>query len=255
MSSVIYCNEIGGPENLKLEDLPAPEPGSGEVRLQVRAVGLNRAEALYMRARYLEQLKLPSRIGYEAAGIVEAIGPGVDKAWLGKRVATVPGFSMKKYGVLGEQAIVPAEVLGEYPANLSFTEAAAIWMQYMTAYGALITLGNLKKDDFVVIPAASSSVGIAAIQITKGEGATAIAATRSSKKRNALLSLGADHVSLRKRKTWSKRFIKSAAARVLGSSSTRLLVLFSRSLHRRLLRAVSSSNMAGSPCSRRRFPS
>jgi NADPH:quinone reductase-like Zn-dependent oxidoreductase len=85
-------------------------------------------------------------------------------------------------------------LLGEYPTRLSPIEAAAIWMQYVTAYGALVTFGNLKADDFVVIPAASSSVGLAAIQITKAEGATAIATTRTATKRAELLSLGADHV-------------------------------------------------------------
>jgi NADPH:quinone reductase-like Zn-dependent oxidoreductase len=96
--------------------------------------------------------------------------------------------------VLGEEAITPVAALGEYPARLSAVEGAAIWMQYLTAYGALIELGRLKKDEFVVITAASSSVGIAAIEIAKAEGAIAIATTRSSAKKNELVELGADHV-------------------------------------------------------------
>jgi NADPH:quinone reductase-like Zn-dependent oxidoreductase len=194
MPRIVRFYQLGAPENLKLEDAPSRQPGPGEVRLRVQAVGLNRAEALYMRGQYFEQPQLPSGIGYEAAGVVEAVGPDVERSWLGKRVATIPGFSMTKYGVLGEEAIVPVDALGEYPARLSPTQAAAIWMQYLTAYGALIPLGQLQADDFVIITAASSSVGLAAIQITKAEGARAIATTRTSKKRDELLSLGADHV-------------------------------------------------------------
>ncbi|MGI8772475.1 MAG: zinc-dependent alcohol dehydrogenase family protein [Acidobacteriaceae bacterium] len=194
MPRIVRFYQLGGPENLKMEDAPSRQPGAGEVRLRVQAVGLNRAEALYVRGHYFERPELPSRIGYEAAGIVEAVGPDVEQSWLGKRVATTPGYSMNQYGVLGEEAIVPANTLGEYPARLSSTQAAAIWMQYLTAYGALIAFGKLQADDFVIITAASSSVGLAAIQITKAEGARAIATTRTSKKRDELLALGADHV-------------------------------------------------------------
>lgn len=194
MPKIVRFHQIGGPEKLKLETLPSREPGRGEVKLKVQAVGLNRAEAGYMRGRYLEQPVLPSRIGYEAAGFVESVGPGVDRHWVGKQVATMPGYSMNKYGVLGEQAIVPADSLAEYPARLSPTQAAAILMQYGTAYGALVTFGGIHGGDFVLVTAASSSVGLAAIQIAKAEGATAIATTRTSKKREELMSLGADHV-------------------------------------------------------------
>lgn len=194
MPKAVRFHQFGGPENLKIEEAPLREPGSGEVRLRVQAVGLNRAESMYYHGRYLEQAELPSRIGYEAAGVVEAVGPDVDKNWAGKRVATIPGYPMNRYGALAEEAIVPASSLGEYPPNLSLVEAAAIWMQYVTAWGALVHFGKLAKDDFVVITAASSSVGLAAIQIVKDAGATTIAATRTSKKRAELLSLGADHV-------------------------------------------------------------
>jgi NADPH:quinone reductase-like Zn-dependent oxidoreductase len=118
----------------------------------------------------------------------------VDKSWIGKSVATIPSFSMNEYPMLGEQVIAPVAALGEYPARLTAVEAAAIWMQYMTAYGALIPIAGLTKGDFVVIPAASSSVGLAAIQIARAEGAISIATTRKSHKKAELISLGADHV-------------------------------------------------------------
>ena len=194
MPKVVRFHELGGPAALKIEDHPTREPKAGEVRIRVQAVGLNRAEALYSRGHYMEQPRLPSGIGYEAAGIVEDVGPDVERTWIGHRIATVPGFSMNEYSVLGEEAIVPATQIAPYPEKLSPTEAAAIWMQYLTAWGGLINIGHIRKGDFVLIPAASSSVGLAAIQITKEEGAIAVATTRTSKKRDELLALGADHV-------------------------------------------------------------
>jgi hypothetical protein len=177
----IRFHKIGGPENLILEDVSSRQLEEGEVRLRVEAVGLNRAESLFFRGLYGEQPVLPSRVGYEAAGTVVAVEPGVDPSWVGKKVATTGGVSQSRNGVLGEEAIVPVASLAEYPANLSSIEGAAIWMQYLTAYGALIMHGKIAPGDFVIIPAASSSVGIAAIQLTKGAGATAIATTRTSK--------------------------------------------------------------------------
>jgi NADPH:quinone reductase-like Zn-dependent oxidoreductase len=194
MPKTVRFHQLGGPENLIIEDLPSRQPGAGEARLRVEAIGLNRAESAYMRGYYFEQPVLPSRIGYEAAGVVEAVGSGVDPSWIGKKAATIPGYSQNKYGVLTEEAIVPANSLAEYPAGLSSIEGSAIWMQYLTAYGALILLSKVGPGDFVIITAASSSVGLAAIQLTKVEGATAIAGTRTSKKREELRALGADHV-------------------------------------------------------------
>jgi len=194
MTKAVRFQKIGGPENLVLENLSLARPAEGEARLRVAAVGLNRAEAVFMRGHYFEQPVLPSRIGYEAAGVVEEVGPGVDQSWIGKNVATVPGFSMSQYGVLGEEAIVPVAALAEYPPSLTHVQGAAIWMQYLTAYGALVRLAAIGPKDFVVITASSSSVGLAAIQIAHAEGAKAIATTRTSAKRAELIALGADHV-------------------------------------------------------------
>jgi NADPH:quinone reductase-like Zn-dependent oxidoreductase len=194
MPKTVRFHQLGGPENLVIEDLPSREPGSGEVKLRVEAVGLNRADSVYYRGFYFETPVLPSRLGYEAAGTVLAVGPGVDPAWVGKKVATIPGYSQNQYGCLAEEAIVPVDSLHEYPAKLSSIEGAAIWMQYLTAYGPLILFGKVAPGDFVIVTAASSSVGLAAIELARGEGATAIATTRTSQKRDELLSLGADHV-------------------------------------------------------------
>jgi NADPH:quinone reductase-like Zn-dependent oxidoreductase len=125
---------------------------------------------------------------------VTAIGPDVDYSFLNKSVSTMPTFSLNQYGVIGDEVIVPVHALAEYPSHLSPVEATSIWMQYMTAYGALIEFGELKENQFVLITAASSSAGLAAIQTVKAEGAIAIATTRSRSKREELIALGADHV-------------------------------------------------------------
>jgi len=194
MPKIVRFHETGDADVLRLEDMPPTEPGKGEVRLKVEAIGLNRAEVLYRQGMYLEAPELPSRIGYEAAGVVDAVGEGVEGLKVGDRVSTIPSFSMGKYGVYGESAVVPAFAAAPYPDTLSAVEAAAIWMPYMTAYGALIALGKLQPEQTVLITAASSSVGLAAIQIVKSVGALAVATTRGPDKKNFLLEAGADHV-------------------------------------------------------------
>ena len=193
-AKIVRFHRLGGPEVLQLDDVPLPEPAAGEVRLRVKAIGLNRAETMFREGRYLVQPVLPSKLGYEASGIVEAVGPGVDSSWIGKTASVVPAFAADAYGVYGEVAIVPAFALAEYPAKLSYEEGTSIWMQYLTSYGALVMHGKIAKGDFVLITAASSSVGIASIEIAKAEGAISIATTRTSKKKAELVAAGADHV-------------------------------------------------------------
>ncbi|MEE9276348.1 MAG: zinc-dependent alcohol dehydrogenase family protein [bacterium] len=190
---MVRFHKTGGPGVLKVEDLPLAEPGEGEVRLKVEAFGLNRAEVMFREGQYHEYPEFPSRIGYEAAGTVDAVGPGASGVQIGDRVSTIPA-SIGKYGVYGESAIVPDYAAARCPDDLSAVEGAAIWMPYVTAFGALVEFGQLEKDDSVLITAASSSVGLAAIQITKAAGGLAIAATRGADKKPFLLDAGADHV-------------------------------------------------------------
>ncbi|HEY9679720.1 MAG TPA: zinc-dependent alcohol dehydrogenase family protein [Drouetiella sp.] len=195
MPRVVRFHKFGGPEVLKIEDVEVGAPGDDEVKIKVQAIGLNRAEIVFREGKYLERdVDFPSKIGYEAAGIVEAIGAKVTSCKVGDKVSTIPSFSMQKYGIYGEVVIVPESAVAHYPDQLTPEEATAIWMQYLTAYGALIEFGQTKPDDYVVVTAASSSVGFAAIQIVKDLGATVIATTRSSDKKQALLDAGADFV-------------------------------------------------------------
>ncbi len=218
LAKVVRFHSLGGPEVLKIQEEPIPEPGKGEVRLNVKAIGLNRAEVMFRRGQYLETPVLPSKLGYEAAGTVAAVGPDVDGSWLGKKASTVPALSMSRYGVYGEVAIVPVSALALYPENLTPEEGTSIWMQYLTAYGALIAHAQITKGDFVIITAASSSVGIAAIEMVKAQGATSIATTRTSKKKATLIEVGANHAIA----TEDEDFVKRVAE-ITGGKGARVI--------------------------------
>jgi NADPH:quinone reductase-like Zn-dependent oxidoreductase len=193
-SRVIRFHKTGGPEVLRIEvELPAT-PGPGEVVLKVEAIGLNRAEAAFRAGQYLEQPEFPARLGYEASGTVLAVGEGVTSFAEGDEVCVLPAFPMSRHGVYGDWALVPADALIKRPPGISAIEGACVWMAYLTAYGAIVDLAAVAAGEAVVITAASSSVGIAAIQICKMLGAVPIAVTRDSTKADALRRQGADHV-------------------------------------------------------------
>ncbi|RAS33257.1 zinc-dependent alcohol dehydrogenase family protein [Paraburkholderia bryophila] len=194
MSRTIQFAQAGGPEVLELVDTAATEPGPGEIRINVKAIGINRAEAMWRVDEYIEPVKFPARLGYEAAGIVDAVGKDVSGFAAGDAVSVIPSFSMNQYGTYGEVIVVPAYAVVKHPASLSYAEAASVWMMFVTAYGALIEDAKVTKGDFVIVPAASSSVGLAAIQLANYAGATSIALTRSAAKRQQLLDAGAAHV-------------------------------------------------------------
>lgn len=196
MAKVVHVDMLGGPEHLSLADVEVPEPGPGEVRFKVEAFALNRADILYITGEHYTELKLPSRVGSEAAGVVEAVGHGLENYKIGDRVSSVPFYTAHsdRHGVQGEFAIVPAEYLAPWPDGYSAVEACSIWMQYLTAYFALLTVGRLREGDTVLITAAASSAGVGAIQTAKAIGAKVIATTRTEAKTPFLEKLGADHV-------------------------------------------------------------
>lgn len=194
MARVVRFDHVGGPEVLRFEAVEPAPPPPGEVRIRVKALGVNRAEVLLRTGSYIETAPSPSGLGLEAAGVVEALGAGVHGLAIGDAVSVVPPQSMVRWPAYGEVATFPAHHLVRHPPTLDFEAAAAVWMPFITAYGALIDIAGLTKGDRVVVTAASSSVGLAAIQIALMVGATPIAVTRTSAKRQALLDVGAPHV-------------------------------------------------------------
>jgi NADPH:quinone reductase-like Zn-dependent oxidoreductase len=208
LTKVVRFHEFGGPEVLRFDSLEVGEPGAGEVRVRVVAIGLNRAEAAFRAGRYIERAVLPARLGYEAAGVVEALGEGVKGYSVDEQICVMPSFSMNKYGVYAERAILPASALLKRPARLGTNACASIWMQYLTAYGALIDISQIGAGDAVIITAASSSVGIAAIQIANHAGAISIAVTRTAAKESQLRKLGAAHVIVSEKQTLEKEVLR-----------------------------------------------
>ena len=191
---VVRFHETGDASVLKIEQELLQAPGENEIRIKVEAIGLNRADVMFRNGAYLEDPQLPSRLGYEASGIIDAVGSHVTAFTVGDRVSTIPAFSMGQHGVYGESAVVPVNAVAKYPEALSPQQGTSIWMQFITAYGALVDIGQLRKGQMVLITAGSSSVGVAAIHVAKSLGAIAIVTTRAESKKQALLNEGADYV-------------------------------------------------------------
>jgi NADPH:quinone reductase len=191
MPKVVRFYELGGPDVLKVVEEPVHDPQSGEVRIQVKAFPLNRADVLFRTGNYDQQPMFPARIGIEAVGIVDAIAPDITRVKVGDRVSvlpTGPHVTNGEYAYVAEKYITPA------PEGLSDEAATAVWLPYISAYGPLIEYANLQAGQTVVITAATSSVGFPAIQVVKERGGIAVATTRKANKKQALLDAGADFV-------------------------------------------------------------
>lgn len=194
MSRTVMMRAIGNADVLQIEDLEITAPKTCEVQVSVHAIGLNRAEIMYRTGNYVIEPTFPSVLGYEAAGVITAIGEGISEFSIGDAVSVIPSFGFDEYGTYGELINLPVHAVVKHPKNLTFQQAAASWMMFVTAYGALVHFGNLQKNQYVVIGAASSSVGVAAIQIANMLGATPIALTRTNAKKQQLIDLGAKYV-------------------------------------------------------------
>jgi NADPH:quinone reductase-like Zn-dependent oxidoreductase len=192
----LILTKANNAESLELIEAPTPEPKTGEVRLKLTSAGLNRGDLLYTQNRYFIKPDSGSRIGFEGGGIIDKIGPNTDTQFcIGDQVGISPmGFDVASQGCIAEYGSYPTKALIKSPLGLPNKDAGAIWMAYFTAWGGLIDSGKLVKGETVVITAASSSVGIAAIQIANMIGAIPIATTTSEDKALALIKVGAKHV-------------------------------------------------------------
>lgn len=196
MNRKIIFHETGSSQVLKLSEEKIPVPGQGEVVVAMKAVGLNRADNLFHNGFYLVTPRFPSSLGIEGSGVVHDTGKDVTEFRKGELVSILPSFDLRKYGVLGDYALVPAGSLMKLHDSFSMANGASVWVPYFTAYAGLLLKGDLKrrKAPVVVISAASSSVGLAAIQVAKRYDATVIATTRTSDKKSFLFENGADYV-------------------------------------------------------------
>ena len=193
MKAAVF-HELGGPEVLHVEDWEKESPKAGEVLIKVTSAGLNRADLLFQLGKYYRKPEFPSRTGKEAAGIVEAVGDG-SRYTPGDRVAVLAStLHASSQGGVAEYVVAPDALVVPTPDSVSDEDAGGIWMQYLTAYGALNYVTHIRPGDRVVITASSSSVGLAAIQLTKMLGGIPIATTTSPGKVERLKELGATHV-------------------------------------------------------------
>ena len=192
----VVITRSGGVEVLEVQEKPDPIPDKGEVIIRVKASGLNFADILARQGLYPDAPKMPCVVGYEVAGIVEAIGEEVDRTLLGRSV-----LALTRFGGQSDMVTVPANYLFEKPESLSFEKAAAIPVTYLTAYALLVVMGALQKGDAVLIHNAGGGVGLAALDIAKKIGATTYG-TASAAKHEFLKERGLDHPIDYRSKDW-----------------------------------------------------
>jgi NADPH:quinone reductase-like Zn-dependent oxidoreductase len=193
-AKAIRFHKPGAPDVLRVEEVRLPELKGNEVLIRVRAIALSRLDLLWREGAYFEEAEFPAKIGYDAAGVVEAVGPTVKTLKVGDRVSTFPASSLLDYAAHGETIVYPESALLVYPDSLTPVQAAAVNTGLFTAYFAFLETAHVRKHQNVVITAASSSMGIAAIQMTKALRAHSIAVTRSEAKKQDLVEAGADHL-------------------------------------------------------------
>lgn len=184
----LWITKHGGPETLAVRESPDPTPVEGQVRVRAKACGLNFAEVSARQGLYPDAPKPPCIVGYEGAGVIDAVGPGVDASRIGERV-----LYMIKFGAHSDTVIVPAAQAVTMPDKMSFEEAAAIPVCYITAYHMLFRIANIKPGMHVLIHMAAGGVGTAALQLCATVPNITTYGTASASKHDYLRGLGCTH--------------------------------------------------------------
>jgi len=183
----VWITRAGGPEVLEVRESADPRPATGEVRIRVEAAGVNFADIMARMGQYPDAPPIPCVVGYEVAGVIDALGSGVEDLQEGDRV-----LSFTQFGGYSDVVCVPAAFARPIPEGLSMAEAAAIPVNYLTAWIMLIRKGHLKAGETVLVHSGGGGVGIAALQICQWRSARFIG-TASSGKHKRLLEMGANH--------------------------------------------------------------
>ena len=202
---IVRFNKFGSPEVLQIFEEKLKIPNHDEVRIRIKAFGVNQGEVMYREGRYVSQPNFPSRLGSEGSGIIDLIGNNNLKYKIGDEVTIIPFLSWdkygnwtsdssNKYGTYGDTAIVPAWTITKKIESQSYEEAAAIWAQYLTAWGGLVYNSNIEKRKCCIFTGASSSAAIGGMQIVKSFGLKAYAISRTLAKKENLLNVGYDDV-------------------------------------------------------------
>jgi NADPH:quinone reductase-like Zn-dependent oxidoreductase len=183
----VWITKAGPPEVLAVREAADPRAKAGEVRIRVRAAGINFADLMARVGLYPDAPKLPCVVGYEVAGTIDEVGSGVTGFAEGDRV-----FAMPRFGGYTDTLVISAEQTFKMPAKMGFEEAAAMPVVYLTAYNMMLFTGTVRKGSSILIHSAAGGVGIAAIQIAKTRAAR-IFGTASPGKHDFLRTLGVDH--------------------------------------------------------------
>ena len=192
MARVVRLHDIGGPDVLRIAQEDPGPLGPTDVLVDVHAIGVNRAEVLFREGRYLYQPVFPSRIGLEAYGVVRDRGPEARRFVPSQRVNILPTLFQPREGTYGDFVVVDESHLIRSVDTLDPRESASSWIAYLTAAGGLIQRAGVRRDDVVLVTAASSAVGLASIEVARAVGARVLATTRTAKKVEALLLAGAE---------------------------------------------------------------
>jgi synaptic vesicle membrane protein VAT-1 len=197
----IWITGHGGPEKLQVRDAPDPAPADGEIRIRVKASGINFADILARQGLYPDSPPIPCVVGYEVSGTIDAAGRGAE-AWVGK-----DAVALTRFGGYADVVTVPAERVFEKPKALSHEQAAAIPVNYLTAWQLLVVMGSLSKHETVLIHNAGGGVGLAAIDVAKHIGAHIIG-TASSGKHAFLKQRGAHELIDYRTQDWAAELNK-----------------------------------------------
>ncbi|MCW2796204.1 NADP-dependent oxidoreductase [Nocardioides sp.] len=189
---IVTQQSVGGPEVLEIRDVPDPQPGPGEVRVRVAAAGVNPVDIAVRAGHYPLLGAPPFTLGWDVAGVVDAVGPGVSDLQVGDRVFGMPNFPGAA-ATYAEIVVAPVAHLTRTPATLADLEAAALPLVGLTAYQALVEVGQVAAGQRVLIQAAGGGVGHLAVQVAKAHGAYVVA-TASPGKADFVRGLGADEV-------------------------------------------------------------
>ena len=207
----IRIHEYGAADRLNYEEIPVPEPKTGEVRVKVAAIGLNFTEIYFRKGLY--PFPLPLTLGNEFAGTVDALGEGVDDFRVGDRVGTANGI-----GAYADYAIAPTARLAHLPDNISLEQAAAVILQGLTAHYLALSTFPLKPGDTALVHAAAGGVGLLLVQIAKKQGAQVIATVSTEEKAQLAHQAGADSIIL-----YSKADFEAEVKRLTGGKGVEVV--------------------------------
>ncbi|HVP52895.1 MAG TPA: NADPH:quinone reductase [Terriglobales bacterium] len=186
----IRVHEFGAPQVMKLEEVPDPKPGAGQVAVRVHAAGVNPVDTYIRSGAYARKPALPYTPGSDGAGVVEAVGEGVKRLRVGDRVYIAGGLG----GTYAGKALCLESQVQPLPQKISFAQGAGVWVPYATAYRALFQLADSKPPDVVLVHGASGGVGIAAVQLARAAGMTVIGTAGTDKGKELVRKEGAHHV-------------------------------------------------------------